>query len=617
MKLATSMTGLHLRDIEMGMENAAETSGAFTIEMNGEVKHCIMNKEPMTILEDFQNKPEESEVGRIPDIKASGSNKNSDHFDKWKGLYDQMGTVQEHLTFLTGKKSENTPINISEEWRKYKLVAKSDNENFANEFEGRPPFNAKKIVSGLGYPDVPNYFQGELADANKHFGLTPVKKLQARRNRNAPETRPKRQTNAQEGNKSQYFRQEGQYLEQRQKAQVKEHHTSLIEKETGKVFQRSDERSLLSTSSVGVATPLPSSHTSRLNLEALTDRNCISNANTDIVPFQSGGACARKQEEGLQHFMYEQYRSGCNPAHSEQREMLFQNEIGLSAIRETFEYNHGLDVKDGLRNSTPQVAKFGRSCPDYIEKDPILRNRIRDFEKEFPPAEEIDRSFSIERNGYTSDSKENAPDPETNRQELMTGTLGAKPLSDIVEIILDHQSAVPEADKISVHANKNTSHGNSQSMIVTHSTIRSGDNCSMEAVHGCHASMVELSSQQMNMRKEVTFKFSPFFSDTDQNVVSQESAMDLIKKNSDRQNCSFFGKKLPLGELESSYIQSGQLYINPSMDRITLKPNCVNSTRVHPPSSMAQSLEDDVRQTTKKFLENSQQFSRCFQNFDR
>lgn len=609
------MTGLHLRDIdsrviEMGMLNAAETSGVFTVEMNGEFKHCNMNKEPMIIHEDFQNKPEELEVGEIPKTEASGPNKNNDHIGKWKGLYDKMDTVQEHLPFLSDKKSNNTPANILEEWRKYELVAKPDNENFANEIEGRPSFVAKKIVSDLEYQDVPNYFQEEHTDINKHYDLTPVKKLQAIRNRNAPETRPKRQANSQEGNKSQYFRQEDQYLEQKQEAT--EHHASLIEKETGKVFQRSGERSFLSTSSVGVAMPLPSSHASRLNLEALTDRNSISNASMVTVPYQSGGPCARKQEESLQHFMYEQSRSGCNPAHSEQRHMLLQNEMGLSAITETFEYNHGLDVKDKLRNSTPQVAKFGRSCPDYTEKDQRLRNRIRDFEKEFPPAEEIDRSFSIERNRHTSDSMENAPGPETNRQESMTGTLGAKPLSDIVERILNQPSAVPETDKTAVHANQITSHGNSQSVIGTYSTDGSGDNCSMEEVHGHHAPMIEPSSQQMNMRKEVTFKFSPFFSDTDQNVVSQESAMDLIKKNSDRQNYNSFGKNLPLGELESSNIQSGQLYINPSMDRITLKPDCVNSTRIHQPSSMAQSLEDDVRQTTRKFLANSQQFSRCF-----
>ena len=56
--------------------------------------------------------------------------------------------------------------------------------------------------------------------------------------------------------------------------------------------------------------------------------------------------------------------------------------------------------------------------------------------------------------------------------------------------------------------------------------------------------------------------------------------------------------------------QSGYLYINPQAERLSHRPQFVDFVQTHKNSEGIRTLEDDLRETTRKFLANSQQFSR-------
>ena len=56
--------------------------------------------------------------------------------------------------------------------------------------------------------------------------------------------------------------------------------------------------------------------------------------------------------------------------------------------------------------------------------------------------------------------------------------------------------------------------------------------------------------------------------------------------------------------------QSGYLYINPQAERLSHRPQFIDIVQTHKNSEGIRTLEDDLRETTRKFLANSQQFSR-------
>lgn len=221
-----------------------------------------------------------------------------------------------------------------------------------------------------------------------------------------------------------------------------------------------------------------------------------------------------------------------------------------SKSKETFDYNHGLPFKHEI----PAVSEGIRNSTVSDRNDVFgtsrnhlyARNCSTDLEKEFPPSDEIDRSIYIEK----------IPNREG-------------------DFVLSKHSVTEPRTYTSRHSDISTDKIQRENR-----PFPIGIDNRFEQIESEHLPNVEPNLINTNTSQ---FDFKPRIGDYSTSKINS--------------NYKHFGGR-------------NDFVLNPDLGRITRKPQFLEEQAVHNTEYSAPSLADDLRETTRKLLANSQQFSR-------
>lgn len=250
----------------------------------------------------------------------------------------------------------------------------------------------------------------------------------------------------------------------------------------------------------------------------------------------------------------------------------------------TFEYNHGLPpLTSGVYSQMQEqpsrkilnptemfshivnAGQFDRisnnKCLGHAAGCRTPKKRI-DLEKEFPPAEEIDRSVSFESQAKDYQSicfgNENGP-----ARVCETSQLNKVFITDIASDVVETESQIGGKEFFLDKPN-----GKYSFVSAPFGTIKESDE--MAGLY----SIDEADHKQFN--------FNPRF-------IESDSSDELYSLQQNRTH---------------------ELYLNPKLERISQKIYGVDGKVERNPAFPVHSLADDLRETTKKLLANNRQFSR-------
>ncbi|XP_060607998.1 uncharacterized protein LOC132760117 isoform X2 [Ruditapes philippinarum] len=228
---------------------------------------------------------------------------------------------------------------------------------------------------------------------------------------------------------------------------------------------------------------------------------------------------------------------------------------------QTFDYNHGLPfnveslaVNEGESNSSgPQINSLNgtsRNQLGYVLGCKVQNSRS-DLEKEFPPSDEIDRSIFNEKSAAGPCKYTNVAGP-------------CKYTSNDGIPVVGRPHVYGDTDRQEYHYLPNSIDNRLEQKECQH--FQNDDDPKLSRIN----------------TNESQFVFRP----------------KIVDNSTDRRNAN------------SEHVGGKDLVWNPNLERITRKPQCLEEHPVKPSSSHTQSLADDLRETTRKLLANSQQFSR-------
>ncbi|XP_053394083.1 uncharacterized protein LOC128555536 [Mercenaria mercenaria] len=325
--------------------------------------------------------------------------------------------------------------------------------------------------------------------------------------------------------------------------------------------------------------PYLTNNTKQMLMEHQGKRHC--NTNREMLVFEMSHDHASlsdtQQNANSEDKMYQRHP----------QQFLNQTEIR----KETFDYNHGLPVNsrqllisDGTVFENPSVADVSVRTHYNNNSNQIHRNTVQnqfgfatgcrvpksrsDLEKEFPPSEEIDRSISFEK--------------------------GPNYIADTCNFILERSDKESRTYSVPLPNSKNDNCRSRGSIHVNddfESVNQRGDNNfptfteNRREQDGSERLQNDIPVLTFDDSQKIQFDFKPKM--VDNFINSVETKPDRIDGN-DRHD----------------------LYLNPKLERITQRQHVVEEPDEMNDTSNNMSLADDLRETTRKLLANSRQFSR-------
>ena len=287
---------------------------------------------------------------------------------------------------------------------------------------------------------------------------------------------------------------------------------------------------------------------------------------------------------------------------TESRPMLFQNQIGRPL---TFEYNHGYaSSENNTTDPEQQTVRPEHRSESHCTIDQRYRNNMMDFEREFPPAEEIDKSVCNESSSNSVIDVDAFTDENSHDHSNSTNNWYS----------VNNQTLTPVYHKPLQIIRPTSTYGDNQQQNDMNECILPGENrerirqsipVSEVPLRYDHNRDIRVKAAE---KPEVKFNFNPIILEDTQASASWTGNEDSFQKLYDYEQT----------QCGNNLLQGGDLFINPNMDRITRKPDCMKNVTPSKTDRLiekdnkpySRSIEEDLRETTKKFLTNSQQFSR-------